>query len=1200
MNIESIYAKSITREVNPAVTADARDEQTVNTQIEEYVFTDKIINCIFEVLGAIRNRNKHHDGIWISGYYGSGKSHFLKYLEYCLSTEHGERALARLAEAVKENDPLTNNQSKSVVSPQDMIDMKDWIGKSNIDTVVFNIGQEADASAKKTSVFVDVLWRQFYKFRGYNDKNIALAQNLEKALDDRGKLQEFRQRMRDEGYTNLVELATLELDKPIEWAKELIPGLSADVIREKIKNNDVTLSVAAFTDELASYLADKDDKYRLLFFIDEVSQYINNDLSLLLQLQSIIELLHSKCKDKIWIVCTAQQDLTEMMGEMHEAETSDNYGKIMGRFEVKVSLTDIKTEYITKKRILDKKPDAALELDKIYSLKKTALENQFSLPTGYERYKDNEDFISYYPFVPYQFKLIMEVFESFRQIDFVEREVKDNQRSVIKVTHSTARDTKDQEVGEYIVPFDQFFNKMFRDSLRNVAQKRYSKAQAVIDTYTDKDFGSRVLKVLFMICNLSESDKKRFPATIDNVMNLLIDSLDVQKGQLTQRIKDVVEYLCVNNIIYPETHEGRLNTYAFYTEEAMEMANIIKNQIVDNSTLADLIKTVLFSYASISNSRIDYQSIRPNCTFRVWTRDYYNGQDAKIMFNLEKDASDTLFGTARAKNELVFHMQSGFDADLALREKLVGYARVNKYTSNNAPDNEEKKKCQNDFKSRADVDWQNVIVPGLRKMFDECEITSGTDSLVINPNLKGKERFKEATQKHFESVYPYASLAAANGVAKSKDELVRHITRPVDPNEYAMEKDYLPDAQALVESNLSSVDSVLDDIVKKYLEAPYGWNEYATMDFVNELVRRGKREYTYNGQQNVPYATIAQYISNSTKITVRPAKMIAQDVINNFVAAWKLVFNDPTMTTTTDSSQLINFCKDKTSKLVSTLSQLISRSTGAPFACHLNELNQLATKWNGLRDPESFFSAFTADKDVAKDLMDKQKNIIPFLDNQKASYDEIIRFCSTNQSDFGTLTGEEQDAAASLAQISTDTEPWGPRFRNYMKLRDQIKSALEAKRDAVRQEIREAYEKVFEDLCNLAQNVGVDYTPQNGVVDIKTAATSINQLINNKLTDAFYQQEASKIMLEKQKKDAAQKPASSPTSGNEDSKKDDSPANTGAEAPSTYKKSSTKPLKLNTRSSNSLKTKEDVDKYLDTLRQQIMEKINNGEEVIIL
>ena len=104
MKLQDIYKRKVTEELNPVVSVSDYTEDTVKTEINEYVFTDEIIRYLYMVLNAIREGNYHQNGIWINGYFGTGKSHFLKYLNYCFLSEYREQALARLEDAVIERD----------------------------------------------------------------------------------------------------------------------------------------------------------------------------------------------------------------------------------------------------------------------------------------------------------------------------------------------------------------------------------------------------------------------------------------------------------------------------------------------------------------------------------------------------------------------------------------------------------------------------------------------------------------------------------------------------------------------------------------------------------------------------------------------------------------------------------------------------------------------------------------------------------------------------------------------------------------------------------------------------------------------------------------------------------------------------------------------------------------------------------------
>ena len=187
MKLKDLYNKRINRTVNPAVSATKLDDpDTIQTEIEEYVFTDEIINGLYRILDAIKNNKPYdHVGIWIDGYYGSGKSHFLKYLDYCITPDTQEKALDRLLEAVKAIDPLDDTHNISFDYDQ-LQSIANWLKKATIDNCIFNLETSYDNSTDKKKAFLHIFWNEFNGKRGFNKFNLTLAQNLEKPLWEKG------------------------------------------------------------------------------------------------------------------------------------------------------------------------------------------------------------------------------------------------------------------------------------------------------------------------------------------------------------------------------------------------------------------------------------------------------------------------------------------------------------------------------------------------------------------------------------------------------------------------------------------------------------------------------------------------------------------------------------------------------------------------------------------------------------------------------------------------------------------------------------------------------------------------------------------------------------------------------------------------------------------------------------------------------
>lgn len=376
MKFKDLYERGLDRKVNPAVSASDLSEETVHTEIEEYVFTQEIIVNLYNILTNIRLNQGSHVGIWINGYYGSGKSHFLKYASYCLSGKYSKKAFERLIDATQQmllGDKDTSALEIAGVSLSDLRDLQNWYeNKADVEMVMFNIGDVHDANVDRANTFTTIFWNQFNAKRGYNSFNLPMAQYLEKALDDDGKFGEFKEYVKGKGYDwerNISRFAASKLDLALQMAKEIDPALAIDVIRERIKNNDINISVEAFAAEMKEYIDRRANRnLRVLFFVDEVSQFIGEHRDLLLQLQSLVKRLDEVCESQVWISCTAQQTLEDVVKNVGGSDTNpdDEVGKILGRFEVRASLQGTSPEYITQKRILEKKGEVEIELQKLY------------------------------------------------------------------------------------------------------------------------------------------------------------------------------------------------------------------------------------------------------------------------------------------------------------------------------------------------------------------------------------------------------------------------------------------------------------------------------------------------------------------------------------------------------------------------------------------------------------------------------------------------------------------------------------------------------------------------------------------------------------------------------------------------------------------------------------------------------------------
>ena len=1205
MKLKDLYSKPINRAVNPAVSATKFDPETERIEIQEYVFTDEIINGLFRILDAIKNNKSFaHVGIWIDGYYGSGKSHFLKYLDYCITPSTREDAVSRLLDAVKAIDPLDEKHNLNF-DYDELLSIANWLKRATIDTCIFNLETSYDNSTDKKKAFLHVFWNEFNGKRGFNKFNITLAQNLEKPLAEKGVFEAFKERIAEEGGDwndpgMAADLIDNELDWVLDIAKELAPTLSVDSIRERIIKRDTNMSIDRFGMELASYLKDKGDDYRLILLADEVSQFINKERDRYLNLQEIITKLSEACDNKVWVACTAQQDLSEIMDDCHIAEEKDKEGKIKGRFEVKVSLKGTQPEVITQKRILDKKEEVKPELAALYNKYKAGFDLQFKLPTSYSSYETQDDFVDYYPFVPYQFKLIMQVFNSFLNLGYVAKEVKGNERSIIKVIHSTAKTNADAELGKFI-SFDELYNNMFEEGLQARGQKAVDNALRMARTYqTDRPertrLAVRVANVLFMICNISQTDQLVFPATLDNVTSLLINDMETPRLNIKNEVEKVIEFLCDNNIIRREQGKnGAPETYAFYSEEEMKVAQLIQSQVVANNTQAEQLKEIFNRYITALRNKEQYKTRSFSVGLTIKQRTFLsNNPDVQVEFVMDADyeSAEQLALQNSNVNRMVYYVGPQYRDNKRLYNAFYWYCQANRYMATPVT-SEDNKKTRDEFEKRANELYDGIIRKEFEKILDTCPIVSGL-SVIDEAELgqkRGNDRYRVAIDKHLSSIYTKANLVDYPSMPRTTEQLKKAILRNVNPGDYDGMNAVLTDAEHEVEIYLNKqfAEVNVSDVLAKFAKAPYGWDNICTLYIINELVRRHNRDYSYANNPNVETSTVAnRIVSESNKFTLRQAKVISPQVIQNFIAAWKEIFGISAVPSSTDSTQLFRACRDIESdrslaKFIKGYKDIEQQIAGYQFCQPIREAIELFESWLNERDPLKFFNLVIAAKDEAKVLIDKCKEAVQFTHDQLDTYKQLIQFLDDNQYNFPFVPMEMQGAVTDFNKLKND--PWPiSGLRGYIKLQRQLSGILDGVRDELREKIKAAYNDMFDYLKQVAEKQHVPesvLSDRETVIRVKTTPTNILVLQNNANTDTFYQEQVDKIM-------SYNPPL--PPGGEGDGK---------PEPPKTPDKRIRK-ASLQTKTKLPITNAEDIERYLEGLRQQLEKLLVDQDGVMIV
>src|SRR5690554_107907 len=1111
MLLKDIYARAIDRAINPAVVVSDQKKDTIKAEIEEYVFTDELIEKLFLIVDTVLNKKVGKSGIWINGYYGSGKSHFIKYVHYLLNPETSNLAFEYLESNVKNYD-TTKAGSNDEITLNNIRLLKKRVDNSLCDNILFNVEDETDDGDKErlTRIFMNM----FNKFRGFNADDIPLALLLEKPLQQQGKLEEFKKEIEEQlGFdwdVDAADAAAFQLQDVLDIAKKLNPSFDTVALHAKLTDKE-TYKIginSTLIPELKGFLKDKDKNYRLLFLVDEVSQYIGTNKEILLNFQNIIERVSDDLNNQVWIACTAQQTLDEVgSGVDGVGDLQDEFGKILGRFDTRISLQSNDASYITQRRVLDKNSQGIEYLTKLYRDNKDYIENQFKINHDlFKGYRNEEEFIIGYPFIPYQFKLIAHVFEAFQQLKFVIKEVKDNERSVLGITHYTAKEHAQDEVGGFI-PFDAFFNKQFRTNLTNRGAKAIENALE-LSYVKNNEFAARVVKVLFMISNLLENQRQTFPSNVENLGVLLMNTLDANKMQLQKDIQKVLDKLVEESIIREEK-----GSYFFFNEDEMDVQNLIKGQTIgiDDRLTAfdDLLRPIVRINQKVPFGQNDFR-----VGYAIEGKEFLRNGDFDITVLLTDNTPLPQKALDINKKELVICLNEWFTNDKSFRNEFNWYCQTNKYFINQAgASTGERNKTNENFRIR-----NNQLRTKLESILKQKVLETRYISLnqIIEPDqVNGttpSDRMSNMIEKHLEGIYKNHKLS--QDYARNQAELKRSAADTQIPTQI------LTSAEQLVNDFISANNNqiTVQDLINKFAQEPFGWRFEAVLDVLVQLAKKKKREFVYKGQPRYPIVDfINKAVSTSERVSceVVTGEEIDQSVLDNVVQAYKEIFND-TLPSATDKNSLYEDLLSALQKKLQWHQELEKAYYGKyPFGnCFQEGVQQLNT-WIQTRDIKKLFTNLIEEQEHSKELFDTTKAMEDFIRRALDEYRNIMAFVREQNDNVKMLAPEDIEKVKKINDFLSQEDPRKD-FRHIKKAYDEVQQALKVKLKELRDQTLEVYEKIFAELEVEAKKKKVDggsYADKSYTLKNIKSIDSLSAL-KNKFLEAqhFKSQELEKII----------------------------------------------------------------------------------------
>ena len=516
MKIRDLFRGDIGRPIETVIHVDLSDEQTVAHEIDEYVVTDNIRDHLEELadLYAETARNPSEStNVWVSGFFGSGKSSFAKIVGYALANPEvdGRSATARLlarTNSLKLEALLTTAHKLAPAI-----------------TVFLDLSSGRDMLREGESLVLPV-YRALLKRLGYS-ANELLAE-LEFTLETEGRLDTF-------------ETAVLDATNGKAWAQVRDVALARNyasralhiIDRANFPNADSWAKAASAPNLDHNWLAHRaiellrrrgSGATRLIFVIDEVGQYVARSIPRMFDLQGLAEAFQKK-RGPLWLVVTSQEKLSDVVDSLESRQVE--YARVQDRFPLRVDLLPSDIHEVTSRRVLEKTDTGQTAIRDLFAAHRGQLNTYVRLesPTRAASLAEDE-FVRLYPLVPYQVQLLIDAVSARRAQGGGSPMLGGSNRTIIKLAQQLVIDPNnglgEEEVGALVT-----LDRAARLLEEAIPTSWRHEIEQVADKYRPEATETHIMQAV-ALC----SDVPALPLTEANLTALLHPTIDAESGRV--------------------------------------------------------------------------------------------------------------------------------------------------------------------------------------------------------------------------------------------------------------------------------------------------------------------------------------------------------------------------------------------------------------------------------------------------------------------------------------------------------------------------------------------------------------------------------------------------------------------------------------------------------------------------------------------
>jgi len=1188
MLIQNLFDRDIFRSINGVVKADQLDDSSVWQELDEFVITGeldkhfhKLISWLLDAVDQGRSADPTGKmGIWISGFFGSGKSHFLKVLSYLLRNgthrlNGQERRAVEFFES-KIEDAMLFADIKRAVAP-------------NTDVILFNIDSKADhGSTTGRDLILRVFLKVLNELQGYSGDHPHVA-HMERYLESKGKLATFHAAYAKHTGTDWRrerDAYQFNRDEVVQALCETL-GHSREAAEKWVDYAEDTLplSVENFCKWTKEYLDSKGPQHRIVFLVDEVGQFIGSDSHLMLNLQTITEELGTICRRRAWVVVTSQEDMDTVLGDMSKTKKQD-FSKIQGRFFPPLSLSSANADEVIQSRLLAKLPDARPELEAVYQKRGDILKSQLTFKNcgmTFRQYKDSDDFVRNYPFAPYQFQLIQRIFEAIRKAGATGMHLARGERSMLDAFQSAAKTASLHEVG-VLVPLYDFYPSI-ESFLDTAVKKTIDQAET---NPSLQPFDIQLLQVLFLIRYVDE-----MKGNVDNLVTLCLDQIDANRLALRRRIEESLGRLEKETLI---SRSGE--NYFFLTNEERDINKEIKQVDLASGEEAKLQGEIIFEDVlkgqrkqRFSANKMDFEFNRRCDGFAIG-----NQKDGALLVSVVTPLDDDYELYDKSKAILESSGEGGcclirLGNDESLGRELRTYLQTEKYLSrkNDGTLSESTKRilrdCAEDNRQR-----RERLTTLLSEMLAAAEYFVAGQPLKVKASTP-LSALDEAMEYLIQNTFSKMSF-----LKRIAPEPLREMQAVLRSNDIAKEQllfqtgennpEALEDLRNYLQlSSQKSQQVVLHDMLeKRYALRPYGWPEEEVLLLLSRLVVLSEVSLMMDSTL-LPIDKVYEAITTPAKrrkIVVRKRETSDPKAIHNARSLGKDLFAEMGPD---GEDGLMAFLQGKLRGWQSNLQgyKQLADTGNYPGKEEITHGVTLIGPLLSDRESKKFIERFNTLKKGLLDLADQYHDLEHFYEHQKLAWEKLRKAHAAFQLNRLELEKDAQAGPAlrRIREILAAPSPYG-----LIKDADPLINTVQAVNASLLATRRsQALDKVDQHIATLAKDIAA----AEGDASLRTACLrpleSLREQVQREESLAHITQAESEAVKEF---DAA-------VGRIEESRQ--KAAGSGKDKPVIKKQRVVSPAGLV--KTTYLETADDVNSFLDALRQELERAIENNERVQI-